>query len=156
MEHFTRKIELAVERVKLKLSKQYNLSVNQINQIIEENDMMAADKFIKSDDYVEDIRLLEKKQKLYSALEASIGSDKFNSIKSGTKDAVGQTLDDAITKEIKVAVDASIRDAIASGLESAALEAAINALVDALLSGASWADAIKAGEQACASSGQSC
>ncbi len=156
MQHFTRKIELAVERVKLKLSKQYNLSVNQINQIIEENDMMAADKFIKSDDYVEDIRLLEKKQKLYSALEASIGSDKFNSIKSGTKDAVGQTLDDAITKEIKVAVDASIRDAIASGLESAALEAAINALVDALLSGASWADAIKAGQQACASSGQSC
>ena len=156
MEHFTRKIELAVERVKIKLSKQYNLSVDQINQIIEENDMMAADKFIKSEDYVEDIKLLEKKQKLYNALEASIGSDKFNSIKSGTEDVVGQTLDDAITQEIKVAVDASIRDAIASGLESAALEAAINALVDALLSGASWADAIKAGEQACASSGQSC
>ena len=57
---------------------------------------------------------------------------------------------------MKVAIDESIRDAISSGLETAALEAAINALVDALLSGASWADAIKAGQQACASSGQSC
>lgn len=156
MENFTRKIELAVDRVKLKLAEQYNLSVDQINKIIEEDDMMAADKFIKSDEYVEDIKLVEKKQKLYSELKASIGDDKFRSIKSGTTDVVGQTLDDAITKEIKVAIDESIRDAISSGLETAALEAAINALVDALLSGASWADAIKAGQQACASSGQSC
>ena len=60
MEHFTRKIELAVERVKLKLSKQYSLSVDHINQIIEENNMMAADKFIKSDNYVEEVQLSQK------------------------------------------------------------------------------------------------
>lgn len=153
MENFTRKIELAVDRVKLKLSQQYNLSIEQINQIIDENDMMAANKFIKTDDVLLEKELSKKKNKLYSDLEASLGSDKFNTIKSGATEIIDQTLEGTITKEIKVAVDDSIRDAINSGIEAAALEAGLTALIEALLSGASWADALAAGEAACASSG---
>ena len=150
MENFTRKIELAVDRVKLKLSQQYNLSIEQINQIIDENDMMAANKFIKTDDVLKRRELTQKKDKLYSDLKASLGSDKFKTIKSGTTEIIDQTLEGTITKEIKVAVDDSIRDAINSGIESAALEAGLTALIEALLSGASWADALAAGEAACA------
>ena len=157
MQQFTRKIELAVERSKIKLAEQHNLSIDQINEIIEDNQMMAANKFIKTnDDYHEEQKLSKKKQKLYSELEASLGTDKFNSIKSDTTQLVGQTLDDSLQKEIKVAVDESIRDAINSGIESAAIEAAIDAFVDALMSGASWADAINEAQAACANAGQSC
>ena len=152
MENFTRKIELAVDRVKLKLSQQYNLSIEQINQIIDENDMMAANKFIKTDDVLKRRELTQKKDKLYSDLEASLGSDKFKTIKSGTTEIIDQTLEGTITKEIKIAVDDSIRDAINSGIEAAALEAGLTALIEALLSGASWADALAAGEAACAAS----
>ena len=152
IENFTRKIELAVDRVKVKLAQQYNLTIEQIDQVIEENDMMAASSFIKSNDFNEK-ELNEKKQKLYSDLEASLGSDKFRTIKLGTTSAIGETLDESISQEIKIAVDDSIRDAINDGLEAAALEAGLAALIDALLSGASWADALKAGESACAGAG---
>ena len=50
---------------------------------------------------------------------------------------------------MSVAIDESIRDAINSGIESSALEAGLNALIDALMSGASWADALAAGGNAC-------
>ena len=98
-------------------------------------------------------KLSQKKNKLYSDLEASLGSEKFKSIKSGTTEIIDKSLEGAITKEIKLAVDDSIRDAINSGIESAALEAGLTALIEALLSGASWADALTAGEQACAGHG---
>ena len=62
IENFTRKIELAVDRVKVKLAQQYNLTIEQIDQVIEENDMMAASSFIKSNDFNEK-ELNEKNKK---------------------------------------------------------------------------------------------
>ena len=50
-----------MKEVKSKLSEQYNLSLEQINQIIDENEMMAANKFIKTDDYHEEQELSQKK-----------------------------------------------------------------------------------------------
>ena len=149
IENFTRKIELAVDRTKEELAQQYDLSVDQIDTIIEENDMMAANKFIKSPSDSLQKDLSKKKKKLYSDLEDSIGSDKFNKVTTGVTTDLDKTLEGTITKEIKVAVDESIRDAINSGIEAAALEAGLMALINALLSGASWADAIAAGEKAC-------
>ncbi len=153
IENFTRKIELAVDRTKEDLAQQYNLSVDQIDTIIEENDMIAASKFIKSPSDSLQQDLSKKKKKLYSDLKDSIGSDKYSKVIDGVETDLDKTLEGTITKEIKVAVDESIKEAINSGIEAAALEAGIMALIDALLSGASWADALKAGEQACASSG---
>lgn len=152
MEKFNRTIELAVNEVKKDLSIQYNISLAQIESIIEENDMMAAygekiptNLIIDSTD--------QKKNKLYAQLKNSIGDDAFSRLKSTFDIKLKTEIDSEVNKQVKIAIDDSIRDAINSGIEAAALEAAINALLDALLSGASWADALKAAEQACAGSG---
>ena len=152
MEKFNRSIELAVLEVKKELSTQYNISLAQIDSIIEENDMMAV--------YGEKIPInldvnttVRKKNELYAKLKDSIGDENFTKLSSDLeKDAKGK-IETEITKQVKIAIDDSIRDAINSGIEAAAMDAAINALINALLSGASWADAIKAGEQACAGQG---
>jgi len=152
MEKFNRRIELAVNEVKKDLADQYNISTNQIDQIIEQNDMMAV--------YGETIPLDvtldtadQKKLVLYEDLKTSIGDKNFQNLSTKMNTALGNQLNKTVNTEIQVAIDESIRDAINSGIESAALEAGIAALIDALMAGASWADALKAGQSACASSG---
>ena len=155
MEGFNRKIELAVEEVKGKLAIQYNLSLEQIESIIEENDMMAAyGEKIPTNLLVE--TTTAKKNELYAQLKESLGQENFNVLSSNIDSSLKEDIDKTLNKEVQTAINDSIRDAIHSGVSSAALEAGIAALVEALMSGASWADAIKAGQQACAGAGQSC
>ena len=151
---FTRRIELAVDRVKIELAAKFNVSLEDIENIIKENDMMAADKFIKTDDNTNS--LAKQKVELLDNLKKTLGDDAYSKIEDNISTNVDKKLNKTINTEIKVAIDDSIRDAINSGLEAAALDAAIDAFIDALLSGASWADAISAAEQACAASGNSC
>ena len=141
-----------INKVKKELSIQYNISLAQIESIIEENDMMAA--------YGEKIptnlnidSTYQKKNELYAKLKDSIGDEAFSRLNSTLDNKLKTEIDSEVNKQVKIAIDESIRDAINSGIEAAALEAAINALLDALLSGASWADALKAAEQACAGAG---
>ena len=95
----------------------------------------------------------QKKLVLYEDLKTSIGDKNFQNLSTKMNTALGNQLNKTVNTEIQVAIDESIRDAINSGIESAALEAGIAALIDALMAGASWADALKAGQSACASSG---
>ena len=148
MGKFNRRIELAVNDVKKQLSKKFNISLSQIEEIIEDNDMMAA--------YGESVPTnvsydssSQKKLELYANLKNSIGDDNFQNLQTNVNVELDKALNKSISKEIRVAIDDSIRDAINSGIEQAALEAGLAALIDALLSGASWADALKAGENAC-------
>ncbi len=152
MEKFNRTIELAVNEVKKELSIQYNISLAQIDSIIEENDMMAAyGKKIPSNLVI--VSTNQKKNELYAKLKDSIGDEAFSKLNSNLDNKLKSQIDSEVNKQVKIAIDESIRDAINSGIEAAAMDAAINALIDALLSGASWADAIKAAEQACAGQG---
>ena len=152
MEKFNRTIELAVNDVKKELSIQYNISLAQIETIIEENDMMAAHgEAIPTNLDIDST--YEKKNKLYAKLKDSIGDEAFSKLNTNLDNRLKDQIDSEVNKQVKLAIDESIRDAINSGIEAAAMDAAINALIDALLSGASWADAIKAAEQACAGQG---
>ena len=151
---FTRRIELAVDRVKIELAAKFNISLEDIENIIKENDMMAANKFIKTADDTED--LTKQKVVLLNDLKKTLGDDAYSKIEDNISTNVDKKLNKTINTEIKVAIDDSIRDAINSGLEAAALDAAIDAFIDALLSGASWADAYEAAQQACAGAGNSC
>ena len=148
---FTRRIELAVDRVKIELAAKFNISLEDIENIIKENDMMAANKFIKTADDTED--LTKQKVVLLNDLKKTLGDDAYSKIEDNISTNVDTKLSKTINSEIKVAIDDSIRDAINSGLEAAALDAAIDAFLDALISGASWADAYDAAEQACAGQG---
>lgn len=152
MEKFNRTIELAVNEVKKDLSIEYNISLAQIESIIEENDMMA----VYGEKVPTDLNIdstFQKKNELYAQLKDSIGDEAFSKLNTNLDNKVKGKIDSEVNKQVKLAIDESIRDAINSGIEAAAMEAAINALIDALLSGASWADAVKAAEQACAGQG---
>ena len=116
--------------------------------------MMAADKFIKTDDNTNS--LAKQKVELLDNLKKTLGDDAYSKIEDNISTNVDKKLNKTINTEIKVAIDDSIRDAINSGLEAAALDAAIDAFIDALLSGAGWADAYEAAQQACAGAGNSC
>ena len=151
---FTRRIELAVDRVKIELAAKFNISLEDIENIIKENDMMAANKFIKTANDTDD--LTKQKVVLLNDLKKTLGDDAYSKIEGNISTNVDNKLSKTINSEIKVAIDDSIRDAINSGLEAAALDAAIDAFIDALLSGASWADAYEAAQQACAGAGNSC
>ena len=148
MEKFNRSIELAIIVAKEKLSEQYNISISQIDEIIKQNDLMAVygqdiptNKIYNSDD--------QKKLTLYADLKNSIGDDNFKILRSDVDTALNRDLKDTVNKQVQIAIDETIRDAINSGIEAAALEAGIAALIDALMSGASWADALDAGKNAC-------
>ena len=152
MQKFNRSIELAVEEVKKELSIEHNLTLAEIETIIEENDMMAV--------YGEKIPVnleveknVQKKNELYAKLKDSLGDENYAKLNSNVESETKSKIETEINNQVKLAIDDSIRDAINSGIEAAAMEAAINALINALMSGASWADALKAAEQACAGAG---
>ena len=148
MEKFNRRIELAIIEKKKELSSQYNITIAQIDEIIEQNDMMAAYGEIvpinKTYDASEQNKLF-----LYADLKDTIGEDNFNILNKNINTGINKSLNKSVSSEVSVAIDESIRDAINSGIESSALEAGLNALLEALMSGASWADALSAGQNAC-------
>ena len=148
MEKFNRGIELAVNAKKKDLSSQYNITIAQIDEIIEQNDMLAAYGEIIPTNNVYDTSD-QIKISLYSDLKQSIGDENFKILNKSINSNLDNELNKAVDRQVKVAIDESIRDAINSGIESAALEAGIAALIDALMSGASWAEALSAGQNAC-------
>ena len=148
MEKFNRQIELAVIEVKEDLAEEFNLSISQIDQIIDQNDMLAAygEKIPTNNQFS---KIEQKEYELYNDLKKSIGDDNFKMLTSSTNDALQSEIKKTVSDEVQVIIDETIRDAINSGIETAALQAGINALLDALMSGASWADALTAGQNAC-------
>lgn len=148
MEKFNRQIELAVIEVKQDLAEEFNLSISQIDQIIDQNDMLAAygEKIPTNNQFS---KTEQKEYELYNDLKKSIGDDNFKKLTSSTNDALQSEIKKTVSDEVQVIIDETIRDAINSGIETAALQAGINALLDALMSGASWADALTAGQNAC-------
>ena len=148
MEKFNRRIELAVNEKKKELSSEFNITLAEIDQVINENDMLASygESIPVNNIYdVED----QLKLSLYSELKESIGDEKFNALNSKIGSSLNAKLSDAVNREVRVAIDDSIREAIHSGISTAALEAGLQALLDALASGASWAEAMAAGSSAC-------
>ena len=148
MEKFNRRIELAVNEKKKELSSEFNITLAEIDQVINENDMLASygESIPVNNIYdVED----QLKLSLYSELKESIGDEKFNALNSKIGSSLNTRLSDAVNREVRVAIDDSIREAIHSGISTAALEAGLQALLDALASGASWAEAMAAGSSAC-------
>ena len=135
-------------RKKKDLSSQYNITIAQIDEIIEQNDMLAAYGEIIPTNNVYDASD-QIKISLYSDLKQSIGDENFKILNKSINSNLDNELNKAVDRQVKVAIDESIRDAINSGIESAALEAGIAALIDALMSGASWAEALSAGQNAC-------
>ena len=148
MEKFNRSIELAVNEKKIKLSKEFNITVAQIDEVIEENDMLASygEKIPTNNIYESND---QEKLILYSDLKKSLGEENFSKLTSTIDLNINNNINDAVNEQVQVAINDSIREAIHSGISTAAIEAGLAALINALNAGASWADAFAAGKGAC-------
>ena len=152
IERFNRQIELAVDRVKITLAEKYNISISQINEIINENDMMAvySEKVPTKESYnISD----QKKLALYLDLKESVGDENFKTFETKLESNVSKGVTKAINKEvdetIKVEIDEAIKEAITDAVSMAALQAGWDALINALMNGAGWAEALAAADAAC-------
>mgnify|MGYP006090861707 CR=1 FL=1 len=138
--------------MKITLAEKYNISVSQINEIINENNMLAvySEKVPSKNSYnISD----QKKLSLYLDLKKSIGDENFKTFENKMITDVNKKITKAINKEvddtIRDEIDDAIKEAITDAISMAALQAGWDALISALMSGASWAEALAAGEKAC-------
>ena len=160
MKLFNRKIELKLMDVKEKLSIEHNVSIQQIEEIIKNRNLSIINpnrnKSIvgkKIDEIID--KEIDKSidKELVQELEKTIGQAIAEGIVQGIQEATNQAIDQAIENEIAAAIDSVIQEAINEGISEAAITAGLAAFFDALASGASFEDAIAAGDAACAGHG---
>jgi uncharacterized protein YqgQ len=158
MEKFDSKIKAAVDKVKIKLAREYNVSIEQIDDIMLRREYNASKELDKAIGEETDKILKEAVDKevneaieeaLSKELEAAIGEALAAEFINAIEVATGQAIDAALEQELASAIDEAIAEAINAGISEAAITAGIAAYLEALASGASEADAINAGNAAC-------
>ena len=161
MKLFNRKIELRLIDVKEELAIEYNVSVEEINEIIKNRNLSIMNPSRTTDNIVDEEinKVIDNEinksidKTLMEELEQTIGQAIAQGIIEGIEEATNQAIDDAIENEIAAAIDSVIQEAINEGISEAAISAGLAAFFDALASGASFEEAIAAGDAACAGHG---
>ena len=159
MESFERKIELKLVTVKEKLAKEYNVTVEQINEIIKKRNLASLGSKAEDDVNSEIEKTInesierEIEKELVDRLEATIGQALSRSFIGAIEQATNEAIDQAVETELAAAIDQAIQEAIAEGISEAAISAGLKAFLDALASGSTYDDAINAGNTACEAHG---
>ena len=159
MNRFDRKIQLKLVSVKQKLAQEHNISVEQIDEIIERRNLSSLGKeYEKAVDSEIDKIINETidrsiDQELLDQLEQTIGQALAEAIIQGIEEATNEAIDKAIEDELAAVIDQVIQEAISEGISEAAIAAGLAAFFEALASGASFDEAIAAGDAACDSHG---
>ena len=138
VDFFTEKINKAVEKAKIEIAAKYNLSVDDINRIMEKKESKIdseidnviskeKEKLIKelSDKYMDQ----EITEEIRKEIERTIGEEMADAFISAIEDASGEAIDAAIEAEIATAINEAIAYAIEQGVSQAAAEAAIAAML---------------------------
>jgi len=159
MVSFERKIELKLVTVKEKLALEYNVTVEQINEIIKRKNLSSLGNKVKDDVNTEIEKVInesierEIEKELIERLEATIGQALAQSFISAIEQATNEAIDDAVENELAAAIDQAIQEAIAEGISEAAISAGLQAFLEALAAGSTFEDALNAGNAACDSHG---
>ena len=133
VDHFSAKIDKAVEKAKKEIAIKYNLSVTDIEEqqkLIKELTEKYAGQAID-----EEIR---------AEIEKTVGEEIANAFISAIEDASGMAIDAAIEQEIANEVDAAIAEAVEMGVSAAAAAAAIEAMIWVYAMGGTDAEAMEA------------
>ena len=146
MTSFNKKIDRAVRKAKDRLAIEHNISVAQIDQIIEDRINKETDDAIESS--VEDA----VNQSVADAIEESVGAAMAESLTQAIESATGEAIDRALTEELGAAIDAEIARAVEMGIDEAAVTAGWEAYFDVIGAGGSAAEASAAAYDACGSS----
>ena len=138
MDKFNKKIEKKVNKVKEELALKYNISVSEINRIME-NKQKSVDKEIEKVISEEQEKLIKEMTEKYAGqeitdairdeIERTVGEEVANALISAIEQASGQAIDAAIEAEVARYVDEAIAYAIQQGVSEAAAAAAIEAML---------------------------
>ena len=135
---FDKKIEKAVEKVKKELSLKYNISISDIDKILEtRNDAVSREtEKIISEEQEKLIKELTEKyagkeitEQIRREIEQTIGEEMANAFITEIENATGVAIDDAIEQEMANEINAAIAYAVQLGVSEAAAAAAIEAMI---------------------------
>ena len=155
MGRFDRKIELKLITVKEKLAQEHNISIEQIDEIIERKNLTSLGKEYEDAVTKEVDKIINETidrsidEQLVQQLEQTIGQALAEAIVDGIEQATNEAIDKAIENELAAVIDEVIQEAINEGISEAAITAGLAAFFEALAAGASFEDAIAAGDRAC-------
>ncbi len=156
IEKFNRKIERAVERVKKEMAIKFDISIDDIDKILERKNKSINDEIenVISEEKQKVIQELTDKyagQEITDAIreeiEKTIGEEMANALISEIEQATGQAIDDAIEKELADAINEAVAYAIQEGVSQAAAEAAIAAMLWVYAQGGTDEEAMEACRQ---------
>ena len=157
VEFFNKKIDKAVDKVKEELSIKYNLSLDDIDRILETQKEELNKEVGKEIDKI----ITKEQEKLFDELtdkyigkeidaaitqeiEKAIGEEMAAAFITYLEWASGQAIDDAVEKELADEINAAINEAIQQGVTAAAAAAAIEAMLAVYASGGTDAEALEA------------
>ena len=153
MAKFDRKIDSAVAKAKTRLAAKYEISVDDINKIMEDRDRKAMQEL---EDAVqkEEQKILQASlntavdeainEELAEELARTIGEAMAAEFINTIESASGEAIDQAIEDEIASAIDEAIAEAVAAGVDQATFEAALQAVLEVYARGGSDAEAMAA------------
>ena len=130
MDKFNRKIEKAVNKVKEEMALKYNLSISDIDRIMETEDSVIdkeVDKVIK--ELTEKYAGQEITEAIRQEIERTVGEEIANAFITAVEDASGEAIDEAIEAEIANYINEAINYAVQQGVSEAAASAALEAML---------------------------
>lgn len=145
MESFNRKIDNAVRAAKERLSVEHDITLEEIDNIINERVNEEAGKAVE-----EGIKEAIE-QSVSDAVAQSVGEAMSAGLIAAIEEATGEAIDEAVEQELADAIDAEIAAAVAAGIEEAAVTAGWQAYFDTIAAGGSEADAVRNAYEACGS-----
>ena len=147
-ELFNKKIDKAVAKVKEELSMKYNLSIKDIDMIMEKKNnaiSLEQEKIIR--ELTEKYAGKEITEAIKQEIEATIGEEMANAFVSEIERYTGQAIDQAVENELAREINAAISYAVQQGVSEAAAAAAIEAMIIVYALGGSDEDAMNACRQ---------
>ena len=145
MEGFNRKIDNAVRRAKERLSVEFDITMEQIDDIINDRVAEEADRAVQEG--IQDAI----SQSVSDAIQQSVGEAMSAGLVAAIEEATGEAIDDALEQELANAIDAEIARAVEMGIEEAAVTAGWQAYFDTLARGGTEAEASANAYEACGS-----
>ena len=147
-ELFNKKIDKAVAKVKEELSMKYNLSIKDIDMIMEKKNnaiSLEQEKIIR--ELTEKYAGKEITEAIKQEIEATIGEEMANAFVSEIERYTGQAIDQAVENELAREINAAISYAVQQGVSEATAAAAIEAMIIVYALGGSDEDAMNACRQ---------
>ena len=142
---FEKKIDKAVTKVKNEMSLKYNISVEDIDKIMETKESSVSkeqEKIIK--DLVNKYAGKEITEEIRREIEETIGEEMANAFISEIEAVTGLAIDAAVERELASAIDEAVAYAVQQGISEAVAAAAIEAMIIVYALGGSDEDAMEA------------